>query len=542
MSAPCTRRLVSARRPLTLLVLAMFALMLFGPGMASSASAASDIATSISSPDGDFAVDEQDTLDVALTNFGPDPATAPASVSIALPAGVTFVSSGGAGWTCTPGASVTCTNTTSVGPGLSYPVLGLVVTANASAVPGVAFTATTSYPGDPNGANNTGTVAVGVRPQVDFSVTLPTAIGTAKAGVQLAIKATVINKGAANPEGTTTVTDTLPAGFTFVSASASGGTSQWICATSPVSAQQIVCSTSNYSDGYTTSSNTSTITILVMPQQAAAGTVTNTVSVAAAGDGYGANDSASQVYKVTGLADQAMQLTVSPNWLVGQNATITALLVHSGQPMTDLNTTVTVSVPPAVTVRSAGGAGWSCTVGQPISCATGSPVFGGISVAVTPTAAAIPSVPLAALLSNASDPIPDNNSASLAVPVGPGTQAGFTAKLRVTRLAKTKGKKKGKRKKPAYGHLAGFTVKGLSTGSKLVVHCSPQCGKGVNKAHSSATGKPMKVTFKKAVQVKKATKLVLTQTLAGYRPYAHTFTFAPGKKGAVKIIESIRPG
>ena len=114
-----------------------------------------------------------------------------------------------------------------------------------------------------------------------------------------------------------TVTDTLPAGAAFVSASASQGT---CIGTAPVT-----CSLGSLASG-----TTATVTVKVRPS--AAGTATSTASVTAAEtDPVSANNTATATTAVTAAADLAVTKTDSPDPVkVGQVLTYTIRVANNG--------------------------------------------------------------------------------------------------------------------------------------------------------------------------------------------------------------------
>ena len=89
----------------------------------------------------------------ALTvfNTGSVPTIGTVTVTDALPTGLTLVSMEGYGWSC---ASATCTRSDALGPGMSYPVIGVTVGVSATAPSQVTNSATVSGGGSPNAVAN----------------------------------------------------------------------------------------------------------------------------------------------------------------------------------------------------------------------------------------------------------------------------------------------------------------------------------------------------------------------------------------------------
>lgn len=159
---------------------------------------------------------------ITVTNSGPD-AAIDATLTDILPAGTTFVSLVAPGtWSCaTPAVNtagtVTCTR-------ISMPVGAdpFTLTINGPATPGnVANTATVTSANESAAGNESATANTLVIGVADLSIT-KTGPATVPSGGQITYTITVTNNGP-DPSTNTTVTDTLPAGVTFVSATPSQG-------------------------------------------------------------------------------------------------------------------------------------------------------------------------------------------------------------------------------------------------------------------------------------------------------------------------------
>lgn len=163
---------------------------------------------------------------LAVTNNGPASASS-VSVTDVLPAGVGFVSASGTGWTCIQSfGTVTCTMPT-LAVGAANPIT-INVTAPASG--SVVNTATvSSSTTDPTPANNSSTNTLTVVNQADLSITKSTSPATVTPGSPVVYTINVTNNGP-SPATSVTVTDPLPAGITFFSASGTG----WSCSQAPV--------------------------------------------------------------------------------------------------------------------------------------------------------------------------------------------------------------------------------------------------------------------------------------------------------------------
>jgi uncharacterized repeat protein (TIGR01451 family) len=162
------------------------------------------------------------TYTLAVTNGGPDVATA-VSVTDPLPAGVTFVSATGTGWTCNQVAgTVTCTLPT-LPVGAANPITISAVAPPSAAV--LSNTATvSSSTTESNPANNTSTNTLTVVANSDLSIT-KTASGTTAYGANAFTYTLAVSNLGPNSASNVSVSDTLPAGSSFVSASGTG----WAC-------------------------------------------------------------------------------------------------------------------------------------------------------------------------------------------------------------------------------------------------------------------------------------------------------------------------
>ncbi|MFC6009052.1 hypothetical protein [Angustibacter luteus] len=171
------------------------------------------------------------TWQVTVTNAGADTAVGPFSVTDTLPSGVTFSSATGTGWSCSrSGVTVTCTRTNAnetLAPGASLPVITVVTDVAADTASGTTFTnaaTATDRTYDPDLSNNTDTDTATVTTQADLAVAKAHA-APLLAGARATWTLDVTNLGPSVALAPVTVTDTLPAGTTFVSAAGSG----WAC-------------------------------------------------------------------------------------------------------------------------------------------------------------------------------------------------------------------------------------------------------------------------------------------------------------------------
>ena len=158
------------------------------------------------------------TYTLTVSNAGPQPATGVVATDT-LPAGVTLVSASPG---CTDASgTVTC----AIGSLANGATAVRTIEVRTPAVPGVITNTATVHgnEADPSTANNSATVTTTILDPADLSVTVKDAPDPVVAGRTLTYTLTVRNAGP-DPATGVVVTDTLPAGVTFVSAKPSKGT------------------------------------------------------------------------------------------------------------------------------------------------------------------------------------------------------------------------------------------------------------------------------------------------------------------------------
>ncbi len=177
---------------------------------------------------GDFAVDSDDDgisnlWTIAVTNLGPATAQAPVVISDTLPAGITYVSSVGSAWDCSiTGQDISCTLVDGVGADTSLAAnatasVDIVVEVDASAAPGVTNTATVSTSTvDPNPDNDSDDDPTDVPLSV---LTIDKSVdGDVNQSGRAVYVVTVTNTGPSATRGDVVISDSLPSGLRFVSA------------------------------------------------------------------------------------------------------------------------------------------------------------------------------------------------------------------------------------------------------------------------------------------------------------------------------------
>ncbi len=242
----------------------------------------------------------------------------------------------------------------------------------------------------------------------DLSVSKTTS-GTFVVGSNASYTITAANAGPHSASGPVTVTDTLPAGLTYVSAAGAG----WTCS----NAGGVVTCTR---PGAVTSGTTlPAITLTVAVGAAAAPSVTNTATVASTTfDHVSANDSSSVTSPVLTQTDLTVAKSHAGNFSQGQSGTYTITVTNSGGVASSGAVTVTDTPPPGLTPGAATGTGWTCgTSAQTVTCTRSDALAGGasypaISVPVTVATNSALSVTNTASVSGGNDSDTGNNTAS----------------------------------------------------------------------------------------------------------------------------------
>ena len=169
---------------------------------------------------------------IIVRNNGPDSSVAPITVTDTLPAGLAFVSASGTGWSCPApvGSTLTCSLGTALAKDASSAITVRMRPAAGVAV-GTRYDNTANVSGttlDPVPGNNTDTGWVTTTTAADLRVVKERLTTPMVAGRPVAWTLAVDNLGPSVSRTPITVTDVLPAGLSYVSAS---GT-DWTCSES----------------------------------------------------------------------------------------------------------------------------------------------------------------------------------------------------------------------------------------------------------------------------------------------------------------------
>jgi len=264
--------------------------------------------------------------EVTVRNAGAVKTQGTVAVTDTLPAGLTprtATPAEGTGWSCTVnGQTFTCTRASLLGAGESYPPITLRTTVSSNPPASIVNTASVAGGGDGNLTNNTGSSTNTPARPADLSVMKAANATSVAVGGNVSYTLTVKNNGTADSTGGI-VTDTLPAGLLFVSATPPSGVAGASCGT-PSAAGVLSCSVGPLSSG-----TERVFTVVAKPAVGTAGaTLRNTAAVSGneLDPTPGNNGSSAQIdVKPVDLAItssiQGDPATFSPNttytWLVG---------------------------------------------------------------------------------------------------------------------------------------------------------------------------------------------------------------------------------
>jgi uncharacterized repeat protein (TIGR01451 family) len=171
-----------------------------------------------------FTVGQPASYTITVSNTGAGPTAGNITVADTLPAAITLQSASGTNWSCTGVSALSCTYTGTIAAGGST-TLTLNVTVAAGAA-NANNSATASGGGDPTcpaASRCTGTTTVPVNPSADIAVSKSVDNASPNVGENVTFTVTVTNNGPNNASGVA-ISDALPSGVSFVSATPSQGT------------------------------------------------------------------------------------------------------------------------------------------------------------------------------------------------------------------------------------------------------------------------------------------------------------------------------
>lgn len=392
--------------------------------VAVNATASADVGVALSTNNVKPNIGDTFALTITASNAGPSPA-AVVSVTNAMPAGMSFVSA-----ITTTGSYDSSTGVWTVGSLANAASATLTINAKITTTTALTDTATvTASTNDPNTSNNTASLAINAVAVADLAVSVAASNANPKYGDTIALMLAVNNAGPSTAAAVT-VTDLLPGGLSFVSAST---------ATGSFNSASGVWTLGGLANG---ASATLTINVKV----ASANTITNTASVSSTTNDANLGNNTANVTLTPIAADVGLSMAAS-NATPAQNDTI-VLTITAGNAGPSKATAVAVTnvLPAGLTFVSATTATGSYksntgvwTVGDLVS---GASATLAVSVKV---ASVSPIAPSASATTTAVDPNPANNTASITLK--PVAAADLAVSVSVNNT------------KPGFGDNVVFTVK-----------------------------------------------------------------------------------
>jgi uncharacterized repeat protein (TIGR01451 family) len=280
--------------------------------------AAADLSVTLASSSPTVLVDGDLTYVMTVQNLGPDQASG-ITATLPLGANLQFVSATTtAGQTSSTPSSVTAT-LASLDSGSSMVVTVVVEPLAVGSLTETAAVISNSQ--DPNAANNSATVTTTVDPSADLAVNIGTSAGKVAPSIAFNYIVTVVNNGPSDA-GAVTLTDDLPAGVTYTTATSDQGVT-------PSEQNGVVTlSLSDLANG-----SSATLTISVVVDAGAGPTIVDSAQAASSGvgDPNSANNTATLPLPVVGLSDETISAAASASAVdAGQNFTYTITVSNGG--------------------------------------------------------------------------------------------------------------------------------------------------------------------------------------------------------------------
>jgi large repetitive protein len=345
-----------------------------------------------------------------VSNLGPSDSELPLVVTDTVPAPENLLSAnGGSDWTCTTlGSTVTCDATSPLAAGAAATPIIVVVGIGAGVATQVADNSAVVTPStpDPVVANNTSTDPTSIVAEADL-VLNKTAAGAFIAGDTADYQLAVVNNGPGDAAGPLTITDTLPAGESFVSGVGTG----WSCSSI---AQDVTCAQVS---GLPNTQTAPQLTLQVALASADTGTLLNSATVSSPTlDPNPANNTASASVIVSLESDLAILKTHGGATFVAGASAMYFLAVTNFGPSDDgSGIVISDTLPSGETYVAYGGLGWTCThAGQVVTCTFSQPLLSGATAPVVDLTVFVASWVTSSIVNTAavSGPNPDPNLAN----------------------------------------------------------------------------------------------------------------------------------
>lgn len=320
---------------------------------------APDLAISKTNSGGsNFTVGQAITYNLVVTSSatgGPVPTGSSITVTDTIPAGLSNLTATGTGWTCnlaatTSPTTVICTYNAAglpVAPGSTLAPIIVTGVITVAAVPAITNTGVVGTPGDTNSTNNSSSDTVTVANPPDLAILKSVTGGSTSFSVGQSVSYSLVVTSAAtggpviapNP---IVVTDTIPAGFSNLTASGS----TWNCTLAATSSPTtVVC---NYTGTFPVAPGTTlpTITVSGVLTSAAATSVTNTATVSTLGDTNSGNNTSTATITVVTTVTPTVTPTTTTSTPVKTTVSTPAPTRTPVPTSTPTPTTATPTTPP----------------------------------------------------------------------------------------------------------------------------------------------------------------------------------------------------
>jgi uncharacterized repeat protein (TIGR01451 family) len=313
-----------------------------------------------------------------VTNHGFLTSSGKVKVVSVLPPGMVATAMSGVGWSCTYSAGQYCQRTNTNDPlarGESYPPITLWVSVAMPSAPTEATNSVTvTNLSDSNDTNDTVLDSVIVGPKiVDLAIDKSHVGNFSKGQTGATYTLKVTNVGALPSSGQVKVTDVLPTAFTVKTIS---GGPNWSCVKTP----QPSCVRS---DSLAGNASYEPIVMKVDVSSVAPSYVINTATVQGGGDANpNTINNTDNDFTLIGAAMVDMSISKSHAGLFtrGQTGAIYTLVVTNlGMKANTGTVTVSDALPAGLSIKSIGGANWTCTKTPVPSCTRSDPLATGAS-------------------------------------------------------------------------------------------------------------------------------------------------------------------
>lgn len=365
------------------------------------------------------------TYTITVTNNGPSTATG-VTVTDTLPSILSLVSATASQGTCSGTTTITCslgtlTNTSQA----TVTIVTTPTTTSPGTVGNSASVSSSTH--DPISSNNTSTmIMTTVNTKADLSISKSGTPNPVAMGGTLTYTINVSNLGPSTASSLV-MTDNLPSGIGFVSASGTG----WTCG---FSLGVVLCTMPTLAVG-----SASPISIVVTAPNIT-GTINNIAGISSdTTDPVSGNNSTGQIpTTVIELADLSIAKTATPNPAVPAGGTLTyTISVNNLGPNAASTVTVTDTLPGGVNFVSVNGSGWTCGhSGGIVTCTIASLAVGAapdITIVVTAPGTYGTIYNTASITTTSTDPVSgNNNTGSVPTSVTPSSDLSISKSAALT--------------------------------------------------------------------------------------------------------------